>query len=58
MSMHIMNELSKESKVNKRIKTLKELNLNFRLHSENEFLIGIDEKDTFSSSLRTEGIDS
>ena len=53
-----MNELSKESKVNKRIKTLKELNLNFRLHSENEFLIGIDEKDTFSSSLRTEGIDS
>lgn len=52
-----MNEISK-SKVAPRIKTLKELNFNFSLYSQNEVLLACVEKDTFSSTLSPDGLDS
>ena len=42
IGIHIMNEISKSISFTKRVKTLKELNLNFFLHSHNEFVVAND----------------
>jgi hypothetical protein len=53
--IHIMDQMSKNLVFVKKLKSLKELNMNFSLHSYNEVKICANDEKSFEHSLLTEG---